>query len=110
MSTAGPSHVRWFVILLLAVVATRIPLIATCYSSDPDAWRVASVGKMFWQTGTYAASRFPGYPLHEIIAAPLVILGGSTLTNSFTLVAALTLLLVWYGIVQRQEGIKTIRP
>jgi len=40
----------------------------------------------------------PGYPLHEILSAPLVGLGGCTLSNAGTLVAALFLAALWYRI------------
>ncbi len=102
MRLAGSTSPRWLVIVLLAVVVTRIPLLLTCYSSDGDAWRVAYVGSKFWETGKYSVSRFPGYPLHEILTGPFVLLGGSFLSNLSTLIAALALVLVWHRIAQRQ--------
>ncbi len=103
MSATGPSHGRWLVILLLAVVVTRIPLLFVGYSFDSDAWRVAAVGKTFWETGNYEVSRFPGYPLHEIITGPFVLFGGSFLSNISTLIAALILIVVWNRFVQKES-------
>jgi hypothetical protein len=102
--TAGPRRWYWLALLTLAVVVTRIPLILTCYSSDPDAWRVAYVGKTFWETGAYEVSRYPGYPLHELITGPFVILGGAAASNTATLIAGLVLILVWYEIVRRESS------
>jgi hypothetical protein len=104
MTTAGTSRLRWLVGLLLAIVVTRIPLILSCYSSDGDAWRVAHVGKTFWQTGEYSASRLPGYPVHEILSGPFVLLGGSPLSNCATLIVSLVLIVVWYEFVEKHAS------
>ncbi len=66
------------------------------YGADPDAWLVAQSAETLWKTGHYLASRLPGYPLHEIINAPLVGLGGCFASNAGTLAAALFLTFLWY--------------
>jgi hypothetical protein len=104
MMIAGTPRSRWLVALLLAVIVTRIPLLLTSYSSDADAWRVAHVGKIFWQTGAYSVSRFPGYPLHEIANGLFALIGGSFLSNAATLVVSLILIVVWYRFVEEHTA------
>lgn len=89
-------------LLLLAVALTQLPLLPHGYGTDPDAWRVASSASTLWSTGHYEVSRYPGYPLHEIISAPLVGTGGAFASNSATLIAALLLLIVWNITVLRE--------
>jgi hypothetical protein len=86
---------------LAAVVLTRLPLLFTGYGSDPDAWLAASAAATLWHTGTYVESRLPGYPLHEILSAPAVGLGGAPLANAATLVAALCCVAAWWHIARQ---------
>lgn len=86
--------------LLLATALSRLPFIPGSYGSDPDAWRVAYVARRLWEQGAYEVSRFPGYPLHEIAAAPFVGLGGATLSNILTLLLFLAALTVWHSLVR----------
>jgi len=86
---------KQLLILLAAVVATRLPFLWLGYGSDADAWRVAHSASELWHTGTYEPSRLPGYPLHEIISSPLVALGGAPLSNAGSLIACILLLIVW---------------
>ncbi len=85
---------------LAAVVLTRIPFLFAGYGSDPDAWLVASAASTLWHAGTYVESRLPGYPLHEIVSAPAVGVGGSIFSNATTLAAALCCVVVWWTIVR----------
>lgn len=106
--TCGGKHVESFLkrhtleLTLAAVVLTRIPFLFAGYGSDPDAWLVASAAAMLWHSGTYVASRLPGYPLHEIVSAPAVGVGGSTFSNATTLAAALCCVVVWWNIVSNR--------
>jgi hypothetical protein len=65
---------------------------------------VANASDRLWHTGEYTVSRFPGYPLHEIISAPFVALGGPVLSNSATLLVSIVLLIVWYRIAARRSN------
>lgn len=57
-------------ILMLACVAlSRLPLLDAGYGVNVDAWRVARAARHIAQTGEYEASRFPGYPVHEIVCS-----------------------------------------
>ncbi|MGA9115479.1 MAG: hypothetical protein WB626_01750 [Bacteroidota bacterium] len=86
---------------MAGVTLTRIPFLFTGYGADADAWRVAHTAGKLWDSGTYNVSRFPGYPLHEIISAPFVGLGGAPLSNAATLFATLLLVLIWKAIAER---------
>lgn len=76
------------------VAAGRLPFLGPGYGLDPDAWRVADAARTIADTGRYAASRPPGYPVHEIVsslaidAGPLGLCG---LTALLSVVAALAL-------------------
>ena len=82
MSGASTS---WRRILLVAalVVATRLPFLGAGYGADPDAWRVAWAARVLATTGQYEASRFPGYPLQEMISS-LAWRGGPLILNGLT--------------------------
>ncbi len=79
------------------VFLSRLPFLDAGYGMDPDAWRVAGVGREIAQHGDYVASRLPGYPLHEYGAALLhdggpIALNGAT--AAFSALAALFLFLI----------------
>ncbi len=89
-------------LILFLVVLSGIPFLTAGYGTDPDAWRVAEVGAKLWQTGVYEVSRFPGYPLHECVSAPFVVIGGAPLSNAITLLCSLFLLYIWNRIALRE--------
>ena len=88
----------WLLCGCAVIAAAGIPVLTAGYGADPDAWLVASAAEKIWSGGHYAVSRFPGYPLHEIVSAPLVGLGGCALSNAGTLLAALFAAALWYRI------------
>jgi hypothetical protein len=49
-----------------AVLAARVPFLSAGYGLDPDAWRVVHAARHIADTGSYEASRLPGYPLQEL--------------------------------------------
>ncbi len=49
----------------------RLPFLAAGFGWDSDAWRVAAAAAAMVETGTYAAPRLPGNPVHDISAALL---------------------------------------
>jgi hypothetical protein len=89
--------------MLLGAVflAVRIPWLWTGYGAETDAYRVALSALHLRASGEYLPSRLPGYPVHELLMAPLVLLGGSVATNLATAVAALAGVFVFAGIVNR---------
>ncbi len=101
MKNSSLSRTRWMLLILL-VALSRLPFLFAGYGSDADAWLVAYSGSQFWNTGIYEVSRFPGYPLHEIIMAPFVVFGGAPLGNTITLFVAFALLFSWKQLAERQ--------
>lgn len=95
-----PPH-RALALILAAVVLTRLPFVFSGYGADPDAWLVASAASELWHSGRYIESRLPGYPLHEIVSAPAVGMGGAPLANMGTLAASLCAITVWYHLSRR---------
>jgi hypothetical protein len=93
---------------LLFVILTRLPFVFAGFGTDPDAWRVAASATKLWQTGTYEVSRYPGYPLHELVTAPLVVLGGAPLSNGGTLLCSVFLLIFWHRIAIREGRYPTL--
>jgi hypothetical protein len=91
----------WLPIVITLTVLTRLPFLWTGYGADADAWLVAKSASLLWNTGIYHESRLPGYPLHEIVSAPFVGLGGAPLSNAATLVATLIAIVVWSRISHR---------
>lgn len=73
-------------LLTLFVFASRVPFVRPGYGLDPDAYRVIGAARSL-RAGEYAASRLPGYPLHEAITA-LLLPGGPRLVNGATALAS----------------------
>lgn len=90
----------FFAGFVILIVLTRLPLVISGYGADGDSWRVAFAARTLWSTGTYAMSRPPGYPAHELLSSLLVGLGGSLLSNAATLVASLIAVAVLYSILK----------
>ncbi|MBI5020760.1 MAG: hypothetical protein HZB59_04935 [Ignavibacteriales bacterium] len=74
------------IILILLIFISRIPFLLSGYGSDGDAWRIAYNASKIWETCTYSISRFPGFPLYELMITPFVALGGSIFSNTVTLI------------------------
>jgi MFS family permease len=91
----------WLAIVLAATILTRLPFLWTGYGADGDDWLVAKSALRLWTTGVYHESRLPGYPLHEIVSAPFVGMGGAPLSNAATLLATLAAIVVWSRIADR---------
>jgi len=67
----------------LFILATRLPFLTGGYGVDSDAWGVALTAKTIAETGEYEVSRFPGYPVQELIFSFLY-KGGPVLFNLAT--------------------------
>jgi hypothetical protein len=52
---------------LAAVALSRLAFLTPGYGVNVDAWRVARVARQLSETGIYEVSRFPGYPVQEIL-------------------------------------------
>ena len=51
----------------LTVLISRLSFLLPGYGFDPDAWGVAFVSRQIANTGPYYVSRFPGYPVQELL-------------------------------------------
>jgi hypothetical protein len=61
---------RWqLVTVFILVFLSRLPFLDTGYGVNVDGWRVARVAREIATTGEYSVSRFPGYPVQEIICS-----------------------------------------
>src|SRR5436853_869940 len=71
--------------LLFAVVIflTRIPFIFSGPGTDEDAWGVTLTALNIFKSHGYEVSRFPGFPVHELVSA-LFIWGGPPMLNLLT--------------------------
>ena len=59
------------ILIFLIIFLSRLPFSFNSPGIDPDNWLVLHTGKMISETGVYRASRLPGYPVNEYIAAAL---------------------------------------
>ncbi|HRI41385.1 MAG TPA: hypothetical protein PLW54_06860, partial [Bacteroidia bacterium] len=81
METAQFSNDRLkYFLFFLAVLLSRLPFISDGYGLDGDSWAVALTARNIHDTGSYEASRLPGYPVQELLSA-LLINGGATALN-----------------------------
>jgi hypothetical protein len=55
------------VLILLIVVASRLPFIDAGYGPEEDAWGLKLTADNIARTGVYEVSRLPGHPFQEII-------------------------------------------
>jgi hypothetical protein len=61
---------RWQLAMVFAIVfLSRLPFLDAGYGVNVDGWRVARVARDIATTGEYSLSRFPGYPVQEIICS-----------------------------------------
>ena len=83
--------------LFAAIALSRLPFLDAGYGTNHDAWRVAHAARVIAATGHYEVSRFPGYPVHEIVCA-LFRSGGPVALNGlsafFSVAAAAALWLI----------------
>lgn len=56
-------------IVFIVIIISRLPFIWNSPGADPDNWLVLATGKDIAETGIYRASRLPGYPISEYLAA-----------------------------------------
>ena len=53
----------------LGIFLSRLPFLSQGYGLDGDSWSVAIVARNIAMTGNYEVSRFPGYPVQELICS-----------------------------------------
>ena len=95
---ASSNTPRWWLgLLCFVVLLSRLPFLHAGYGANFDAWRVARVARDISTTGDYSVSRFPGYPVQEIVCSWVwrggpVALNGLTALLSVAAVAAFVLI------------------
>ena len=87
--TRVPSAAQRFLLVAVLVLATRLAFLGPGYGVDPDAWRVAWSAHVLATTGHYEASRFPGYPIQELISSWLLKGGPLALNGMSALLSAI---------------------
>jgi len=60
---------RLFLLVFSVVLLSRLPFLDAGFGNDPDGWRVATTARYIATNGEYYASRFPGFPVVELICA-----------------------------------------
>lgn len=74
------ARARVFAIVAAGVFLSRVPFLEPGYGYDPDAWRIALSARRLAVEGKYEVSRFPGYPVPELVSA-LFVWGGPLALN-----------------------------
>jgi hypothetical protein len=92
---------RYAAVLAAVFLLVRLPWLPTGYGAETDSYRVALSALHLWRDGEFLPSRLPGYPVHELLMAPFVLLGGSVATNLITALASFAGVLVFARIVHR---------
>jgi hypothetical protein len=78
-----------FIAVAAVVFISRISFLDAGYGCDADAWRVVNTAKHIARSGEYSVSRYPGYPVQELICSllwrnetPLPINGATALLSA----------------------------
>jgi hypothetical protein len=90
------------IILTIPVVALICSqLIPIGYGTDIDNYRIMLSAKTLITEGIYTPSRNFGYPLNEMIMAPLYIIGKNIATNTTALIVFIISIFTFYKLCQR---------
>jgi hypothetical protein len=89
--------------LLCIYALLLLPLTFLGYGSDNDTYGVLTAGGSTWGEGIPAMSRNPGYWLYEFIVYLLNLVGGFYLTNIFSLVCAILVLVSFNKLTKELE-------
>jgi len=98
--TSGFSRRNLFFAFL--ILLTRIPFIFSGFGTDEDSWGLALTALNIHDTHQYEVSRFPGFPVHEIISA-LFISGGAVTLNLLTAVMSVIAIFFFVCFLQEQR-------
>lgn len=86
----------------LLILLTRVPFIFSGFGTDEDSWGVALTALNIHDTFQYEVSRFPGFPVHEIISA-LFIPGGAVALNFLTAIMSALAVLFFVCALQQMR-------
>ncbi len=90
---------RSFILLIVVVIISRIPLLFGGFGADGDGWRVAKSALTLWNEGIYHVSRFPGFPVYEFLQSPIIALSGSIGSNISSLAVFIISIIVFRKII-----------
>ena len=79
----------------MAIALSRVPFLDAGYGVNIDAWRIARVARDIAQTGQYEVSRFPGYPVQEVVSSWLWRGGPIALNALSALFSVLASVAIW---------------
>lgn len=94
-----------FLVVVAAVLITRLPFLGPGLGADADAWRVYLAGRNIALTGAYTASRLPGYPVIEYASA-VAWPWGYTALNALTAVMS-GVAVAFFALSSRRLGART---
>src|SRR5215813_9340119 len=66
-----------------AVLLSRLPFLSPGAGNDNDGWFLVNAAREIAATGRYTTSRFPGYPVQEVLAAAVARAGGGPVQMNF---------------------------
>ncbi|MBK5285109.1 MAG: hypothetical protein JJE25_06870 [Bacteroidia bacterium] len=89
-------------IFAFVILLTRIPFIFSGFGTDEDSWGIALTAININQLHQYEVSRFPGFPVHEIISA-LFISGGAVVLNLLTAIMSALAVLFFVCFLQEKH-------
>ena len=58
-----------YIAFVAIVLLSRVPFLFSGYGLDSDSWEIALTAKHIAETHAYEASRFPGFPVHELVCS-----------------------------------------
>ena len=93
---------RGNILFALLILLTRIPFLFAGFGTDEDSWGVALTALNIHNMHEYEVSRFPGFPVHEIISA-IFISGGALALNFLTAVMSALAVLFFVCALQQMR-------
>lgn len=90
-------------LLGLCVLLSRVPFLLPGYGLDQDAALLVLSGRTLALEGVYYASRFPGYPVLELVYS-VAWRGGPLAVNGLTALASAVAVVAFAGVVHRLGG------
>ena len=87
-------------VLVILVILSRLPFLFDGYGIDGDSWSVAITAEEIHDTGSYIASRLPGFPVHELLSSLFVRFGYFGLNLLSAVFSAMAVL--YFSLVLRQ--------
>lgn len=82
-------------VLLIISFLIRLPFLNAGFGTDSDAWRVIRAAQTLKATGAYEVSRFPGFPVIEILLAPFSQMDPRIINGITVLFSLMMLVFLW---------------